>query len=394
MESLRAERMAAGGDAIAHHPDGRIVFVDGALPGELVEVTFTLQKKDFAKARVIAVLEASESRQTPPCPAARAGCGGCGWQHIAIDAQRQLKREIVLDALRRTGHLNDADVRLGADLPSDRSRTTVRVAIDHNGRAGFRAARSHDVIVPDSCMVTHRLLDEMIGAARFNETAEAVLRVGARTGDRLAWAIDDGATITGLDDQVATGMSAAVTELVHGHRLRASAPSFFQSSPEAAEAIATAVIEAGGEALASATTVVDAYGGVGLLGVTATPPDARIILIEQSESSTADARVNLAGRQVRIEQMAVERWHPSSVDVVLADPARSGLGRDAISALVASKCSRLVLVSCDPVSAARDANLLQNAGFEFRHAVLLDPFPHTPHMELVSRFDRKEFSSA
>jgi 23S rRNA (uracil1939-C5)-methyltransferase len=386
--------MAAGGDAIARHSDGRIVFVEGAIPGELVEIEFTQQKKDFAKARVIAVLEAADDRQTPPCSAARAGCGGCGWQHISIEAQRHWKLEIVRDALRRTGRIDAPDLRVGPALPSQTSRTTVRVAVNSTGRAGFRAARSHEIIVPETCMVTHPLLDEMIARARLSGTSEAVLRVGARTGDRLAWAIDDGGSVTGFDQQVAVGPDAAVVEVVHGHRLRASARSFFQSSPEAAEAIATAVIAAGGEALAAATTVVDAYGGVGLLAATATPPEARIILIEQSASSTADAECNLADHQIRIERTSVEHWKPTPADVVLADPARAGLGRQGVAALVASGCSRLVLVSCDPVAGARDARLLQDAGFEFRYAEMLDPFPHTPHMELVSRFDRKEYSSA
>jgi 23S rRNA (uracil1939-C5)-methyltransferase len=395
MEQLRALRMAAGGDAIARHADGRIVFVDGALPGELVEVAITLQKKDYAKARVVDVIEPSAARRAAPCEALHAGCGGCSWQHIDLAAQRELKVEIAREAFRRTGGLVEADIRAGRALPGEAARTTVRAAVDSSGRAGFRAARSHQIIAPDSCLVTHPLVEEMLVAGRFANTAEVVLRAGARTGDRLAWAIDPGGQVRGLANNVGIGPDAAVIEIVDGHRLRASARSFFQSSPEAAEAIAEAVRDAGGEVLANASSVVDAYGGVGLLALTCVSPDAHVTLVELSESSVADAAINLAARPATIVISAVEGWRPEPAEVVIADPARSGLGAEAVSVLAQTRCSEVLLVSCDVTAGARDAKILASAGFEFMWATVLDPFPHTPHMEIISRFARKasRFSS-
>ena len=101
-EQVRVEKLAAGGDGIAHLADGRIVFVEGALPDELVRVAVHTSKRDFARGSVIDVLEASPNRQSPPCPEVERGCGGCGWQYATAESQLQWKADIVSDALRRT----------------------------------------------------------------------------------------------------------------------------------------------------------------------------------------------------------------------------------------------------------------------------------------------------
>jgi 23S rRNA (uracil1939-C5)-methyltransferase len=102
---LRPERTIAGGEALARDEDGRVVFVRGALGGELVDVEVVEAKKDWARARVLEVVEPSTHRVVPPCPQRRLGCGGCDWQHVAPEVQPSMKAEIVVDALRRTGRL-------------------------------------------------------------------------------------------------------------------------------------------------------------------------------------------------------------------------------------------------------------------------------------------------
>src|SRR5262249_43917713 len=108
---LTAERMVTGGDALGHATDGRVVLIDGALPGERVELEITADRSDMLRARVAEVLDPSPDRVTPPCAFARAGCGGCGWQHVAPHTQPQLKLDIVRDALRRIAHLDDPPLR-------------------------------------------------------------------------------------------------------------------------------------------------------------------------------------------------------------------------------------------------------------------------------------------
>jgi tRNA/tmRNA/rRNA uracil-C5-methylase (TrmA/RlmC/RlmD family) len=118
------------------------------------------------------------------------------------------------------------------------------------------------------------------------------------------------------------------------------------------------------------------------------PAGAAFVAVEQSASACADARVNLAPLGARVIRTAVERWRPSRADLVIADPPRTGLGKAAVARLAATGAGRLVLVSCDAAALARDVGLLAARGFRFRHATVLDLFPQTPHVEVVSCFDR------
>ena len=123
--------------------------------------------------------------------------------------------------------------------------------------------------------------------------------------------------------------------------------------------------------------------------MTAATDAGEIVLVEGSPSACADARHNLRNRTATIVESAVERWTAVPADLVIADPARQGLGRDGVRALVATGCAVLVLVSCDPVSLARDAALLGTEGLVHAGSVVLDAFPHTPHVEVVTRFERE-----
>ena len=135
---VRIEKVVAEGDGLGRLPDGRVVFVEGALPGEVVSVEIVKQSRDYARARVVRILEAHPQRVEPPCPNVSRGCGGCDLQHAAPDLQREIKVGIVRESLERLGRIVDPDVRLVAvDLPSERARTTLRVA------AGREIGRAH-----------------------------------------------------------------------------------------------------------------------------------------------------------------------------------------------------------------------------------------------------------
>ena len=133
--------------------------------------------------------------------------------------------------------------------------------------------------------------------------------------------------------------------------------------------------------------LVDLYGGVGLFAG-ALGPVHHVTLVESGASSVADARVNLADRDVRLLKSDVARWRPARADVVVADPPRIGLGATGVAAVAATHAPRLALVSCDPAAMGRDAKLLVAAGYVLRSSTLVDLFPHTSHVEVVSRFDR------
>ena len=321
-----------------------------------------------------------------------AGCGGCDWQHVQPGAQRRLKAAVVADALRRQARI-DVVVDEGPVLSSEAYRTTLRgVATD--GRFGFRRRHSHELVDVGPCLVAHPLLDELVTDGRF-PNGEVVLRAGARTGERLVIVNVDPSSAQVPEDvrvvsaaELSSGTRAWFHEEVAGRRWRISARSFFQARPDGAEALISAVAEAMDGALPAGGHLVDLYGGVGLFAG-ALGGEAQVTVVEQSASSVADARVNLAGQQARIVRADVDHWGPARADVVVADPPRTGLGARGVTKVDATHAGRLVLVSCDPGALGRDARLLADAGFELTRSQLVDLFPHTSHVEVVSRFERR-----
>jgi 23S rRNA (uracil1939-C5)-methyltransferase len=387
---LEITNVVAGGDGLGRDADGRVTFVAGALPGETVTVDVHQRKKDFARGSVREVVEPSPDRVVPPCPFVAAGCGGCDWQHAAPAAQRRLKALVVADALRRQAKL-EVVVDEGPELPATGYRTTLR-GVAKDGRFGFRRRHSHDLVAVAPCLIAHPLIDELVTDGRFPD-GEVVLRAGARTGERLvvvnvdasAAQVPEGVRVVAAAE-LAAGRRAWFHEEVAGRRWRISARSFFQARPDGAEALIAAVEHAVESALPPRGHLVDLYGGVGLFAG-AIAGDGPVTLVEHSASSVADARLNLAHRDARIVRADVDHWGAGRADVVVADPPRSGLGPRGVAKVVATHAPRLALVSCDPAALGRDAKLLAGAGYELRRSQLVDVFPHTSHVEVVSRFD-------
>jgi 23S rRNA (uracil1939-C5)-methyltransferase len=388
--TMHPERFVAGGDALAHDADGRVVFVRGGVPGDEVVVETVEDKGDWSRVVVSSVVRPGPDRVEPPCPHRRDGCGGCDWQHLAVPAQLPAKVEIVREALRRTGHLPDASIVPGAAVAATGYRTTIRVVGDEHGRAAYRRERSHDAVVATRCPIAHPSLHPVIDAIEIPPGVEVTLRSSVATGEVTArWDRSRG-EVGGLPAEVGVGEDAILYEEVAGHRLRVSAGSFFQSGPAAAELLVAAVRRHAPE-LDGARRVLDAYAGVGLFAVVAAPTAEHVVTVETSRAAVADCRANLGDRSARVEQGQVGRWRPDrgmDIDVVIADPARSGLGRPGVAAVLATDTPVVVLVSCDPVAMARDSALLGRHGYRHVTTEVLDVLPHTHHVECVTRFER------
>lgn len=392
---LEATGVAAGGDAIARDDDGRVVFVDGALPGETVSVELLEVKRDYSRGRVVEVLSPSPDRVVPPCPGVAAGCGGCQWQHVDPARQARLKRDIVVDALRRLARIGSPPVAVAVPAVAAAGyRTTLRLAVE-GGRVVYRQRRAHSPVVPGRCVVAHPLLEELVVDGRFGPARDVILRVSAATGERLVVGRPTAAGVEVPADVLVVGaderqrlLRAAVTEEVAGRRWRISAESFFQSGPAAAEVLVSTVRAAVGE---QAGVVVDAYAGVGLLGGSLSGV-TRLVAVEQHASGVRDARHNLRDLGAEVVHAEVATWDASSVgvvDVVVADPARPGLGPSAAAALARIGARRFVLVACDPASLARDIRVLGGLGYALAEVQVLDLFPHTFHVEAVARLEAR-----
>jgi tRNA/tmRNA/rRNA uracil-C5-methylase (TrmA/RlmC/RlmD family) len=398
---LTVDRPANGGSAVGRDEDGRTVFCDGALAGERVRVAIHTEKKRFARGDVVEVLEASPGRIEPACRSRHAGCGGCDLAHASQQAQLDIKAQVVRDALIRIGRLDPdvVDDALGRGrhdhgaIPH-RYRTTVRVALDGD-RAAYRMSDSHSLVAPTECLVVHERLEALMLDGRFDATSgpEVVLRVSNATGERIAL-VDGIAGSTQVPDDVrvvsradlANGAQVSLIERAAGRDWHVSAGSFFQAGPDVASALVLAVDAAAGDV--SGSTLVDAYSGIGLFAGTVGARAESVIAVEHSGSSIVDARMNLADIGAEIVESSVETWSGGAADIVIADPARAGLGAGGVKSLARCNASRFVLVACDTGSLGRDVGLLGEHGYQIESVQVVDAFHDTSHVETIVALSR------
>lgn len=384
---LRVTATARDGAGVARAEDGRVVFVEGALPGEVVTAEIVQADRRWSRARAVRVLTASADRVPVACAHHLEGCGGCDLLHVGGSAQQTMKTAMAIEQLTRRGI--DPPAPSVRPLINDAGRTTARAGIDR-GRAGFRERASHAVVAIDSCEAVDPLLEQVLVEGRFPGSERVRARVGNRTGERLV-VVDQGADQVQVPDDVqvvseadlAAGKRAWIHEEVAGFRFRVSANSFFQNRPAGADALVAevdAMLDGGPDG-----PMVDAYSGVGLFSATVAG-GRPVVAIERSADSVADARINLTGAAVKVVRSDVARWRPSPAAVVVADPAREGLGERATRTLLRAEPAVLVLVSCDLSSFAKDTQRLLDQGMALDRWTLIDLFPGSSHVEIVARF--------
>ena len=385
---------ASGARGIGRAEDGRIVFVDYALPGERVIAEVTADHTDYIEATAVQVLEASPARVAPPCEYF-GKCGGCQLQHATYDEQLRLKTGIVREQFVRIGRMDpdavDAVVlpMLGMDDPWH-YRNHMRFTVRRDGEVGFMQRGTHRFMRIDECAIALPRVNEILRQAqdRTMEARQLTIRVGEQTREemsqpRLRWRPKR----AGPRPQSGQG---SYSESLLGQRYRISGPAFFQVNTRQAERLVALVIDRV-EAV-SPRVVVDGYAGVGTFAVQFASRVAQVVTIEESAAAGDDAEVNLAGlgnvrRVVAKMEEALPGLDPSP-DVVVIDPPRVGLARVVVDAIIASAAKRVVYVSCDPATLARDVRLLRDAGFALRDVQPVDMFPQTQHIECVTTLDR------
>ena len=380
---VTATAIASSGAAVARLDSGKVVFVDGMLPGETARIELTSERSHFTTGVATEIVEESPDRQAPPCRYVARGCGGCQWQHIDGAAQRRFKEDIIGDALRRIGHLDGIAVEPTVALEPWRYRTTLR-ALVVRGRPALRKGRSHDAVAIDDCLVSHPLLADLITEVRSPDADELVLRCGSRTGERLVAPLPSNASVEAPGDVLPRWFH----EEAAGHNWRISAESFFQSRPDGADALARFVLDAA-EQVGSPSVAVDLYSGVGLFAGVLAQRGWQVTAVESSRSSVADAKVNLRDLPATVVRQDVAHWSPVPADVVVADPSRAGLARPGVNAVAGTGAGRVILISCDAASLGRDVALLVDTGYRVRSVTPVDLFPQTHHVEVVTVLDRR-----
>lgn len=362
--------------------EGHRVFVFGAIPGEEVVAEVFRERRHYVAARVLEVVEASPNRVEPPCPYF-GPCTGCQWQHVDYDAQLQYKLDAVIDSLRRVGGFSNPPVQ--AMLPSpDRLgyRNHARFTIGENGSLGFVNRETRQHVVVDSCMLmdpgVNGVLQQLQGHC--DETTQLSVRWGVNTADYLVQP-----TLKEANVSVETGQKTYV-ETLRGRDFRIASPSFFQVNIRQLDQLVDLVKS--GLRLTGVETLIDAYAGVGTFAILLAPYAGRIIAIEDSPAAVEDAKTNADGLPNvefllgRTEQ-ALPRLQDSP-DGVILDPSRKGCHPSALKALKTLKPRRVVYVSCDPGTLARDLKILCKDAFQLESVTPVDMFPQTHHVECVA----------
>jgi tRNA/tmRNA/rRNA uracil-C5-methylase (TrmA/RlmC/RlmD family) len=394
---LTVGSVAAGGSCVARAADGRVVFVRHALPGERVRAVVTATTTSYLRADAIEVLEPSPDRVAAPCPYAGPGrCGGCDWQHVALDRQRLLKADLVAEQLSRLAKLDRPVVvePVAGDVDGLGWRTRVQFAVQRDGAAGLHRHRSRELELVDRCLIAAPSV-EAVGAERLRwpgATAVEVVtsgeqRVVAISGRRVQLPdVDAGVVIEGRPVKVPHG----VRHEVLGRAFDVSAGGFWQVHPGAALVLAEAVLD--GLDAQVGERVVDLYAGAGLFAALLgdrVGPTGSVLAVEGDRGASADAARNTADQpQVKVRTLAVDADLVSRrlgrPDVVVLDPPRAGAGLAVAAALVGLRPRRIAYVACDPASFARDLRVFLDAGWEMPSLRAFDLFPMTEHVELVA----------
>jgi 23S rRNA (uracil1939-C5)-methyltransferase len=405
---LQLTDMAHGGDALGRH-EGKVVFVPYAIPGEEALVEITQDKGSYARARLVEVLTPSPHRTDPPCPHFGPGkCGGCQWQHMAYPAQLDFKAAVVSDQLARLGRLPDAAVKPAIPSASPwRYRNHVQFSVGDDGRLGFVATDGRRIETIETCYVMHPLLEELFAALELElpNLTRLSLRTGVNTGDLMMIfeteddmppALESDLSISCvllLSDGIPVNLfgNNHITEVVAGRRFRVSATSFFQINTAAAEELIRLV----GEYLAPVGNeiLLDAYCGVGTFGLSLANRVSQVIGVEEDAGAVADACLN-AGELPNVELIegSVEEFVPEldrPIDLAVLDPPRQGCKPETLTALIERGPRRIVYVSCDPATLARDARKLTDGGYPLVEVQPVDMFPQTYHIESVALFEKR-----
>lgn len=385
--------------------EGLVVFAAYGLPGEEVVVEVDERKSRYVRGRVVEVLQPSARRQAAPCPLFGA-CGGCAWQHVDYAGELAYKQAVVAEQLQRIGGFAEPPIRsiVGAASPW-RYRNQGRFSLAYGGRLGLTRRHSRSVLPVEDCL----LMQEPIVATlrrlqgRVSRLHQVVVRCGARTGTLLVAPRLDGVA------DVETGQSAYEEDLL-GRRYRVSDYSFFQANtrpelrpgPEClwgpparplradglSQADVLALIVLDRLALSGAETVLDAYCGVGTFALLAADRAKRVVGIEESRIAIADAVHNRAGvGHVVFHAGKVEEVLPElgeRFDAAILDPSRVGCAPDTLAALLGVRPPRIVYVSCEPATLARDLKVLCESAYDLVDVQPIDMFPRTHHVEVVA----------
>jgi len=426
--------------------DNFTVFVDGPIEGEKVEIKIIKVKTSYAIGKLLKVLEPSAARTEPFCPSYKR-CGGCSLQHMNYEAGLKFKTDIVRENIRRIGGLEGVVVHdaIGMEQPLNyRNKAQYPVGRYKDGvRAGFYAKKTHEIIDCSTCGIQHSVSDRVRDIARefieengistYDEiTGEGLVRhimtrVGFKTGEVMVVLVINGRSIPGQkklseklvkeipeiksivlnvntkktnvilgDENIVVYGRETITDYIGDFKFNISPLSFFQVNPIQTEVLYNKALEYA--QLTGKETVFDLYCGIGTISLFLSQKAKKVYGVEVVEAAINDAKENAKANRVENAEFIVgeaEKVIPEMyargvrADVVVVDPPRKGCDEAVLRTLVDMKPERIVYVSCNPATLARDLKYLAEGGFEVREVQPVDMFPWTYHVETVCLMSRK-----
>ena len=415
--------------------DELIVFVEGALPDEEILAEIETRKKNYAVGRLVEVLKPSQERVEPFCPLYKE-CGGCQLQHLSYSAQLKWKRQQVVDAIERIGKISGVEVfdTLGMENPL-LYRNKMQFPVGKNLKIGCYARGSHKIIDTDSCMIQNAQNDKILAAVRkiatkfniqpYNEdTHKGFLRhVMGRVGSNgefmivlvtatknfpneknfVRALIKEVPNVTSIQQNVQTFKNNVIlgreTKILFGKptihdkigdfRFNISARSFFQVNTAQAEILYKTALDFAN--LRGNELIIDAYCGTGTISLFMAKKARKVIGVEVVSSAISDAIKNARENHIKNAEFIVGdvvKILPKISDyaeVVIVDPPRAGCDKKVLETFAAMKPEKIIYVSCNPATLARDLKILDEFGYKTKKIQPVDMFPFTSHIEAVAQ---------
>jgi 23S rRNA (uracil1939-C5)-methyltransferase len=402
---LQLEKLIYGGDAMGRLEDGRAVFVPFALPGERVRVRLTEERRNFARADLLEILEASPHRVAPRCKHFGI-CGGCHYQHLPYNQQLIAKTEILRDQLTRIGKIENPPVHEMVASPSPWNyRNSVQFHLAEDGKLGYVTAQAPTVFAITECHLPGEIINSLWPQLEFElrtniervslrsgKDQDVLLTLEANTPEPPELEIEAEISVVHIyeEQSVVIGGNDHIVISVLGRDFRVSASSFFQVNTAMAEKMVQHLLA--NLSLTRSSTLLDVYCGVGLFSAFFAPTCERLIGIESSSSACDDFSFNLDEfDNVELYEGLAEEVIPhldGQPDIVLVDPPRAGLDKRVVDGILKLDPRIIAYVSCDPSTLARDAARLLRGGYHLRDVTPFDLFPQTFHIESISVFER------
>lgn len=380
MVRVTIEKLVHGGQSMARLTSGQVIFVNGGIPGETVEIETPGTKGGIATAEISDIAEPSAQRRTPPCPYFGA-CGGCSWQHMTYDAQLRAKENIFDECLSRIGKLRIVPPSEIFESPEWAYRCRAQYKLDWDSKTiGFYRRGTNEVIPIGSCPLLVSSLNELPASSQapFHQLPHGTreLKVLAGKGGRKA------------SSPVCRGLTEEETEIEVGEAcFRIFGGGFFQGNQFLHETLGSWA-----EPYVSGEYFIDLYGGAGFFSVLLGKRFAKGVLIESSPTLVENAAENLslnglshvAAVEVSAERFTARLDLPEKFtpDLVVVDPPRPGLTKKAMGNLISLHPRSILYVSCNPATQARDiGKLVHRYGYSIDRRALFDLYPQTHHLE-------------